>query len=216
MNKQTKQAGILALAILAVVVGPAKAAVTLVKSRAAMDGNDLINWAQLGPTLTIVPTPAPVTSNGGLRALVSNLGGSSVVTDKQGDPWDGNFALNAPIIATGQFVPVGSISIAFATPVSAVGAQMGYNNEAGSPPFSFTEVITAYDFDGNLLGTFTVNGRENTDGNNSAVFVGIKDSIPEISTVVFSTTTFTGSDPGAIAINNVTLVVPAGCETNRK
>jgi hypothetical protein len=96
---------------------------------------------------------------------VSNLGGSSVVTDKQGDSWNGNFAPNAPIIATGQLVPVGSISIAFATQVSAVGAQMGYSNEAGSPPFSFTEVITAYDFDGNLLGTFTVNGRENTDGN---------------------------------------------------
>ncbi|MGC9952135.1 MAG: hypothetical protein ABSF64_37810 [Bryobacteraceae bacterium] len=215
MNTQTKQAGILALAILAVVVAPAKAGVTLVKSRAAMDGNDLINWAQLGPTLTVVPTPAPVTTNGGLRVLVSNLGGSSVVTDKQGDPWDGNFAPNAPIIATGQLVPSGSISIAFATPVSAVGAQMGYNNAPET--LLFTEVITAYDFDGNLLGTFTVNGKEDTDANNSAVFIGIEDSIPEISTVVFSTTTFTGAiDPGAIAINNVTLVVPAGCETKRK
>lgn len=172
MNRQTKQAGILALAILAAAAVPANAAVTLVKSRAAMDGNDLINWAQLGKPIA------------------------------------------TPIIFTGQFAPVGSISIAFATPVSAVGAQMGYNDEF--TPTSFTEVITAYDFDGNLLGTFTVTGEENTDANNSAVFVGIKDSIPEISTVMFSTTTVTGPDPGAIAINNVTLVVPAGCETNRR
>ena len=214
MNRQTKQAGILALAILAAAAVPANAAVTLVKSRAAMDGNDLINWAQLGKPIATVNSPADVTSNGGLRAIVSNLGGSTLGEERQGDPWDGNFAANAPIIFTGQFAPVGSISIAFATPVSAVGAQMGHNDEF--TPTSFTEVITAYDFDGNLLGTFTVTGEENTDANNSAVFVGIKDSIPEISTVMFSTTTVTGPDPGAIAINNVTLVVPAGGETNRK
>jgi hypothetical protein len=216
MNTQTKQAGILALAILAVVAAPAKAGgVVLVKSKSALDGDDLINWAQLGKPLTIVNTPATVTSNGGLSATVSNLGGSSLASARQGDPWDGNFAQNAPIIVTGQFTPSGSISITFATPVYAVGAQMGYN-WISAVPMPFTEVITAYDIDNNLLGTFTETGEMDDLANNSAIFIGIRDSIPEISTVVFSTTSTFGGYPGSIAIDNVTLAVPVACDTNRK
>jgi hypothetical protein len=63
MNTQRKQAAVLGLLMLAVVAAPAQAGVKLVKSRAALDGDDLINWAQLGPALTNVPTPATVTSN---------------------------------------------------------------------------------------------------------------------------------------------------------
>jgi|SRR5580658_8724939 hypothetical protein len=215
MNAQRKQAAVLGLVMLAVVAAPAEAGVKLVKSRAALDGDDLINWAQLGPSLTNVPTPAAVTSNGGLSATVSSLGGSSLDTARQGDPWDGNFAPNAPIIVTGQFTPSGSISITFASPVYAVGAQMDYNwiSPVAMP---FTEIITAYDIDSNLLGTFTVQGEMDDLANNSAVFIGIRDSIPEISTVVFSTTSTFGGYPGSIAINNVALEVPAGCETKRK
>jgi hypothetical protein len=186
MHTQRKQAAVLGLLMLAAMAAPAQAGVKLVKSRAAMDGNDLINWAQLGPTLTNVPTPATVTSNGGLSATVSNLGGSSLDTARQGDPWEGNFASNAPIVVTGQFTPSGSISITFASPVYAAGAQMDYNwiSPVATP---FTEIITAYDIGNNLLGTFTVQGEMDDFANNSAVFIGIRDSIPEISTVVFST-----------------------------
>jgi hypothetical protein len=215
MRIQRKQAGILALAILAVVAAPAKAGVVVVKSRSALDGNDLINWLQLGPPVTVVNTPATVTSNGGLSATVSNLSGSSLATARQGDPWDGNFAPNAPMITSGQFSPSGSISITFASPVYAVGAQMGYNN-ISSTPVPFTEIITAYDIDNNLLGTFTLQGEMDDLANNSAVFIGIRDSIPEISTVVFSTTSTFGGYPGAIAVNNLALAVPAACDTNRK
>ncbi len=215
MNTQKKQAGILALAILAVAGAPAKAGVVVVKSRAALDGNDTINWAQLGRPLTIVNTPSAVTSNGGLDATVSNLGGSTLATARQGDPWDGNFAANAPIVVTGQFTPSGSISVTFASPVYAVGAQMDYNwiSPVAMP---FTEIITAYDADNNLLGTFTETGEMDDLANNSAVFIGIGDSIPEISTVVFSTTSTFGGYPGSIAINNVALAVPAACATTRK
>jgi hypothetical protein len=103
MDKQTKQAGILAFAILAVAVAPAKGSVTLVKSRAAMDGNDLINWAQLGKSLTIVNSPADVTSNGGLSATVNNLGGSTLGKERQGDPDPGVIAINNVTLA----VPAG-------------------------------------------------------------------------------------------------------------
>ncbi|MGA3079558.1 MAG: hypothetical protein ABSG56_38520 [Bryobacteraceae bacterium] len=219
MNMQTRRAVVFGLAILAVaaMVAPAKAegVLVLVKSRPALDGDDVINWAQLGPSLTIVNTPATVTSNGGLSATVSNLSASSLITARQGNPWEGNFAPNAPIIVTGQYMPSGSISITFAAPVYAVGAQMGYNwqSPVATP---FTEVITAYDAEGNLLGTFTVQGEMDNLANNSAVFIGIRDSVPEISTVVFSTTSTFGGYPGSIAINNVALAVPAACDTSRK
>jgi hypothetical protein len=119
------------------------------------------------------------------------------------------------MITSGQFSPSGSISITFASPVYAVGAQMGYNN-ISSTPVPFTEIITAYDIDNNLLGTFTLQGEMDDLANNSAVFIGIRDSIPEISTVVFSTTSTFGGYPGAIAVNNLALAVPAACDTNRK
>jgi hypothetical protein len=63
----------------------------------------------------------------------------------------------------------------------------------------FTEIITAYDIDNNLLGTFTVQGEMDDLANNSAVLIGIRDSTPEISTVVFSTTSTFGGYPGSIA-----------------
>jgi hypothetical protein len=213
MNTQTRRAAVFGLAILAVaaMVAPAEAAegvLVLVKSRPALDGDDVINWGQLGPTLTIVNTPATVTSNGGLSATVSNLSGPSLITARQGNPWEGNFAPNVPIIVTGQYTPSGSISITFAAPVYAVGAQMDYNwiSPVAVP---FTEVITAYDAGGNLLGTYTEQGEMDNLANNSSVFIGIRDSIPEISTVVFSTTSTFGGYPGSIAINNVALAVPA-------
>jgi hypothetical protein len=218
MNLQKTRSSIIALATLSIMTPAAKSegVVVLVKSRAAMDGNDIINWKQLGPPITTVPTPAAITSNGGISAMVSNLGGAGVGSERNGNEWGGNFAANAPILFTGEFVPSGAISITFAEPVYAAGAQMGYNWDGPPTPFPFTAIITAYDSENNLLGTFTLQGEQAFTSDNSAIFLGIRDSIPEISTIVFSTTTDAGEYPGSIAINNVTLAVPTGCATKRR
>jgi hypothetical protein len=206
-NRRKRQAAILALAMLGGLVVPAEAGVVLVKSRSAVPWNDAINWAQLGPPLTVVTLPATVTSLGGRKATVNAVNLTANIENLNPMNWSGNFAVGAPIAATGQPGPSSPISITFDTPVAGVGAQMGYN-VVSSIPYPFAEIISVYNRAGTLLAVFAERGEEDDFADNSAVFIGVFDSQAEITKVVFSTTTDTGPFPDAFAINNVSLLTP--------
>ena len=181
--------------------------INVVTDQPSLGANDSINWGQLPPPITFLRTPQSVTSDLGLGATITTPSGA-FYTDQQGDPWKGNFSAGDLLIGTGQFdaTPAGSISVTFATPVSAVGAQMGYN-VITSKPFPFAAGIRVYDSANNLMATFTLPGVMDNTADNSAVFIGVKDSTgPNIARVEFFTTTTTGPFPGSFAINQLRLL----------
>ncbi len=201
-----------ALLILAAGTLPAQAGIAPVNSRSALAGNDLLSWAQIA-NLGAITAPIQVTTNGGLVATLSSTGPLMPSTEgSAGVPWDGNFAPGAPLVFTGQFGPSGPIVITFATPVSAVGAQMDYNaTNPPSNPLPFNISLSLYNSAGQLLATFSAQGEAYAKANNSAVFLGAVDSQAEISQAVFFTTTTAPPYPGSFAINNVSIDAPRHC-----
>jgi hypothetical protein len=200
------------LAILGWSALPAQAGIAQVSSRSTLGGNDQLTWAQLANLPAF--SSLAVTTNGGLMATLSSSGGLEGTSQGSGGgaPWDGNFAPGVPIVFTGQFTTAGNIVITFATPVSAVGAQMNYNaTNPPSDPFPFNISMSLYNSAGQLLAAYTAQGEQYAKPNNSAVFIGAVDSQAEISQVVFFTTTTDGPYPGSFAINNVSIDAPRHC-----
>jgi hypothetical protein len=176
-----------------------------VTSRAALGGNDYIDWGQLPPSITPVPTPLSVVSNGGLGATLGNSQGA-VFSDQQGNPWNGNFAPGDHLVGTGDVTPFAPIEITFATPVRGVGAQMGFDIIAApGSPYYFTEVLTLYDSAHNQIGQFVAAGVMDTANDNSAVFIGALDSTADIKYAEFNALP---EGPG-FAINRLDFVTAA-------
>lgn len=163
-------------------------------------GNDLLDWGQLpGPELGVLITPLAIVSNGGLNAQLTTDTGQ-VGKDQQGNLWNGNFAPGDNLIYTGQFLPVAPVVITFGSPVFGVGAQMGFN---GGPDFTANMII--FGTMGQVLGTYTAAGFEDSTADNSAVYIGAVDSSAEIASVEFFASNGAGPFGESFAINQISI-----------
>ena len=197
-------------------------AVSLVTNRADLKGNDSIDWSSLGKVLNpFNPNFADFlgfsfsgTSAGGLGLDVDINPINPPITPPfvfktapipQGIPT--NFANGDFLLFTGlQFgiFPApgnpGPISISFAQPVRAAGAQIAVDDEP-----NFVGTIKAFDINNNLLDSFSVNGTSSTALDNSAIFLGVKSALAEISRIEFSS----DFNNRAIGINTLSIDNPA-------
>jgi hypothetical protein len=197
-------------------------AVSLVTNRADLKGNDSIDWSSLGKVLNpFNPNFADFlgfsfsgTSAGGLGLDVDINPINPPITPPfvfktapipQGIPT--NFANGDFLLFTGlQFglFPApgnpGPISISFAQPVRAAGAQIAVDDEP-----NFVGTIKAFDINDNLLDSFSVNGTSSTVLDNSAIFLGVKSELAEISRIEFSS----DFNNRAIGINTLSIDNPA-------
>ncbi|TRU19145.1 MAG: hypothetical protein EWV92_12025 [Microcystis aeruginosa Ma_MB_S_20031200_S102] len=197
-------------------------AVSLITNRADLNANDSIDWSSLGKVLNpFNPNFADFlgfsfsgTSAGGLGLDVDinpiNLPITPPFVFKtapipQGIPT--NFANGDFLLFTGlQFgiFPApgnpGPISISFAQPVRAAGAQIAVDDEP-----NFVGTIKAFDINDNLLDSFSVNGTSSTALDNSAIFLGVKSALAEISRIEFSS----DFNNRAIGINTLSIDNPA-------
>lgn len=197
-------------------------AVSLVTNRADLKGNDSIDWSSLGKVLNpFNPNFADFlgfsfsgTSAGGLGLDVDINPINPPITPPfvfktapipQGIPT--NFANGDFLLFTGlQFgiFPApgnpGPISISFAQPVRAAGAQIAVDDEP-----NFVGTIKAFDINDNLLDSFSVNGTSSTALDNSAIFLGVKSALAEISRIEFSS----DFNNRAIGINTLSIDNPA-------
>lgn len=197
-------------------------AVSLVTNRADLKGNDSIDWSSLGKVLNpFNPNSADFlgfsfsgTSAGGLGLDVDINPINPPITPPfvfktapipQGIPT--NFANGDFLLFTGlQFglFPApgnpGPISISFAQPVRAAGAQIAVDDEP-----NFVGTIKAFDINDNLLDSFSVNGTSSTVLDNSAIFLGVKSALAEISRIEFSS----DFNNRAIGINTLSIDNPA-------
>jgi hypothetical protein len=192
--------GALLSALLVLLVAlPAGATLVQVTSRAALGGNDGIDWSQLGPDFTSIANPTSVLSSNSLSATVQRTGANAQRRTQSGasSSWDGNFTPGDAVYWS-QSAP--DLELDFATPVAGVGAQLqalGAGNSFGP----FTGQIDVYDASNNLLGSFTLAGDSNGNADGSAIFLGVTSSAADIAKVVFSA-------PGSasLGVNQVSLL----------
>jgi hypothetical protein len=161
---------VLAAAVAALVwVGAAQAdTVVPITSRAGLA--DYVDWGSVGSVGTILSNPFDATSNGGIGVTVSQAGGSFKRLDQSFvGGWWGNFADGDNLLWT---LGGGPLTITFATPVAAAGAQIQADIW---DTFSGNLTGTAYNPLGQSLGSFNFSGISTNAGDNSAPFIGIRD-----------------------------------------
>ena len=188
----TLRAGVAALALLA----SAQASATLVTSRAALGGDDFIDWGQVPGATSVaqahgLTSALSVSSDQGLSAQVSNLPTPRMWRVSQGGCGEFNFPANfancdAVLLSANTSDPANLISIAFATPVAGGGAQFAQAATYGD----FTAFLSAYDSTGTLLETFSLGGTTTGAADNSAVFLGISRQQADIARLDFSAVGF--------------------------
>ena len=161
------------------------ASAALVTSRAALGGDDFIDWGQLAltnlGTLDPLTTPAAVTSNLGRSASVRNTGGGLYRFNEGDGTFGGNFTTGDALLFT--LFDGGSIDIDFTVATGRAGAQI-----QGGSGAAFMATITAYDIGGSLLETWDFNGGavSNPRGDGSNLFIGISRASNDIDRIAFS------------------------------
>ncbi|MFC1707944.1 hypothetical protein ACFL59_14200 [Planctomycetota bacterium] len=136
------------LVLVALGPGHVNAGVVLVSHRSSLGGNDVIDWSPLGTHFQALPNPFNHASNGGLGVVVSQASGHTYTFDTGPSAAKWDFAVGDEVIETRGGGP---LTITFATPVIAAGAQVQ------TPFFATVNAhVSAYDAAGVLLGTGVV------------------------------------------------------------
>jgi hypothetical protein len=181
-------------------------AATLVTDRTALGGNDLLNWSTVASPFAPLPSTFSTVSVGGLGITVSIPAPTPPISQPfvfQNGPaiptnfGDGDFILFTGLNFVDQTGNPGPLTLTFAQPVFAVGAQL--LPDAGG---SFTGFIAAFDLNNTLLASFQLAGVTTTTRDNSAIFLGVSSATANISRVVYSTSVANA----AIGINQVSIL----------
>ncbi len=135
-------------------------------------GNDSANWGQLGACDTVIPTSFTATSTGGV-GITGTLASPGRVRVQTSCGWNGNFATGDNLIWTNTGGP---LTLAFSQGVSGAGAQIQADIFG-----AFTAKICD-----NFGDCFTENGNSTNAGDNSAIYIGLLDTTPSITSITFS------------------------------
>jgi hypothetical protein len=157
-----------------------QAAPILVTSRAGLGGTDFVDWSQIGPNFTNVPSPYSATSNLGQPVVASLVSGnfSRRTQGLSGTGWVGNFSDGDAVLYN---LDNGTITIDFSNDVAKAGA-----NIQSDAYGAFVARITAFDSSLNALASFTVSGISTNAGNGSAPFLGVSDAVNSIRRITFA------------------------------
>jgi hypothetical protein len=195
------------LASLAVIsLCSATQAATLVTARAALGGNDLLNWSTVAAPFVPQLSTFSTASVGGLGITVSVPAPTPPISQPfvfQNGPaiptnfGDGDFILFTGLNFVDQTGNPGPLTLTFAQPVFAAGAQL--LPDVGG---LFTGFISAFDLNNTLLGSFQLNGVTTATRDNSAIFLGVSSDTANISRLVFSTSIA----DAAIGINQLSIL----------
>jgi len=187
--------GVMVAALLGLALPSQSQALTFVGTRAGILQNDFTDWSQLGPSFTIVASGSTALSNLGLSVTFSQPGGSNFERFDQGNPWTGNFTPGDHLLWNGDHSSnITNITLQFGAGLFAVGTQI--QTDIIGP---FTGTIEAFDSLNTSLGLFTLGGNSTLNPDNSAIFMGVSDTIADIFKVTYTT------DNGGFAINELAM-----------
>lgn len=201
---RSKLATFCAAAVCVSIPCSASAVLTLLTSRAGANANVTIDWQALGGANTDVATnPFSINSDTGRAFTVSKPTAGAFNRRNQNPPagggWAGNFAPGDALLThLNSDGPVVIAVTAAQGVVSAAGLQI-QPNQSGA----FVATIEAFDVSGASLGSFSVNGTSDANGDNSAIFIGVVSDVENIHSV--SVDTNTTAFGGDFAINRVSL-----------
>jgi hypothetical protein len=170
---------------------------------------DTVNWAQLGPTFTLETTAEPWTSADGVTGLVgitgTPFGTQNFERLDQGNGWSGNFSPGDAVLWNQGGFDQSNIDfgIQFTAPSYGGGLQIQADFFG-----AFEATITAYDPLGNVLGTFSEAGNSTSNGDGSAIFIGLLDNVQNISFLDFNVVGSDGGDSMGIDTLYLTGTVP--------
>lgn len=157
---------------------------------------DSVNFGQLGGSFTNVNSGTALTSVGGLSLTLTTGTGGQAQRRNQGNGWSGNFAPGATLLWNQG--SAGDLTFTFANAVRGVGAQ--FQSDFFGP---FTARVTTND--GSF---FDLPGVSNANGNNSAIFIGVQNTVANITSVRFHQQA--GSGNNDFAIGNLSLLTGGG------
>jgi hypothetical protein len=188
-----------ALAVAFTILLPREVHASLVELTARPATASVVYWNQIG-AFGFFTSPQSFTSTGGITGNV-NMNGTGDLVEQccigiSGN-FDGDFSPGDAVIVT-YLAP---LTINFNTPVQSVGTQI-QDDRIGD---LFTAEIQAF-HSGLLLGTFTENGFSGDVGDNSDIFLGVRDTTADITSVVYLTYTSTPQfQLQSVAINQLTV-----------
>ena len=152
--------------------------------------NDSTSWSALGPDGTVIPHSFAATSTDGVAISGSFAGTFGLVAVQcptaPSCSWTGNFTPGDTLVWTfdnNTSTGTGPLTLGFGKAVLAGGAEI----QADSPG-AFTAKVEAFN-GGSLIGTATAA----SDTAGDFVFIGIQDTVAEITSLVFDLTACTGT-----------------------
>jgi hypothetical protein len=214
---------------------------SFVNSRTALGANDYVDWSSPLNIVSSEPANFRVNSAGGITVTGTQAGAFGQIrqqnptgyiagvnspsggnafqntgSNSQGTPyWNGNFAANDYVYWNQGS---GQLTLSFATPVSAVGAQLDssfYHDSQSTGVTPFRGTITAFYGSG---ASQTFNAYDPTIitsalANNTAPFFGFTSDSADITSVVFNTTDFFNGGGENYAINRVSIRTPSSVQS---
>jgi hypothetical protein len=147
---------------------------TPINNLGSLGANDSLDWGQLGPDLTVVPSPSSATSANGLLVAFAN-GIQDFYAIQQGNTWGGNFNNGDNLLFNAAGGPV---TLIFSSSISGIGLRFQ------SIDFGiFTAYITAFGAGNVNFGSVSLNGTSNNAADGSALFLGVTSSSADITSV---------------------------------
>ncbi|MEW6492839.1 MAG: hypothetical protein AB1589_10065 [Cyanobacteriota bacterium] len=192
-----------ALLALGVVIPDTAHALTLITSRTDLGGNDSADWAVLGSPFSPVPNPFTIASSKGVSLEISQpMGAFERRNQSDEGGWTGTFTPGDALLFTGGNNQ-GPTTIDFDVPVLGAGTQL---QSAVDGDF-YTAIMEAFDSLGNSLGLVGYSGYSQfgLEGDNSAIFVGVRSDSANIDKLTLNVFTTKAKDPG-FAMNRLDLV----------
>jgi PEP-CTERM motif len=180
--------------------GASQATPVLVTSPGALGANDSVNWSQLGSGGSTINPSFAATSAGG-RAIAGSMASDGCVavvlaSSCEWSPGPGFNSGDSLIWAlSSSGLGSGPLALSFA---HVFGAGLWLQADA---PGQFTAQVEVFN-GATLLGTFL----ETSDASGDGIFIGARDTLSDITQVVFSLTSCGfGCDPGDFAVNSLLL-----------
>jgi hypothetical protein len=178
MRKMSLFALLLAALVIGMVPVASAGGVTCRTGVGCLNGTGHYDWtANFGPPSTPIPNGSVAVGIGAPNATVNFVQGGAGLRVDQGNGWVGNFSLGDELLWTNLSPGQGPLTFNFASAVSGVGAQIQAD---------YFGLFTAMICD-QANNCFSENGNSNSNGDGSAIFIGLAND-PGITSVTFSVT----------------------------
>jgi len=156
--------------------------------------DDPIDWGQLGSSFTVLATPQPWVSAGGITGYVGLVNDSNFERLDQGNGWDGNFFPGEHLLWNqGAASGYDALGLVFTQ------AMLGFSTQVQSNEYGpFVATLTAYDSSFNVIGQTVMNGVSNSNGDGSAITISFDATSSVVWAVSLSVVDMSGNDDEAM------------------